>query len=239
MASLAALMLISVGQRAAGTEPRADFVSDRICAGCHQSAFEAWRGSHHDQAMQVASENTVLGDFDDSRFEQFGEITRFFRCEGAYLFNTRAADGTRRDYRARYTFGVDPLQQYLLEVGGGRLQALTIAWDGRRNRWYSLYPDGPIEPGDALHWTGVYQNWNAMCGECHSTNVDEGRDLRSDTFDTTWSEVDVGCQACHGPGGAHVAWAWVPRRLSRVPGRGRVAGVDAPDGAQQAAAVTR
>ncbi len=183
------------------------FVPDASCASCHREAFDAWRGSHHDQAMQPATPETVLGDFEDAKFVAHGVTTRFFRRDGAFLVDAEGPDGIHRDYRVRYTFGVDPLQQYLVEAPGGRLQALTVAWDVERRRWYSLYPHVRIAPDDALHWTGVYQNWNAMCAECHSTNLREGYDLSADAFSTTWSEPDVGCQACHGPGAAHVDWA--------------------------------
>ncbi|MCP5093181.1 MAG: tetratricopeptide repeat protein, partial [Gammaproteobacteria bacterium] len=112
------------------------------------------------------------------------------------------------DFRVAYAFGVTPLQQYLVEFPGGRMQALPYAWDSRAGedggqRWYHLYPDEYIEPGDVLHWTGRLQNWNYMCAECHSTNLAMGYDADTKTYDTTYSELSVGCEACHGPGSVH------------------------------------
>ena len=112
----------------------------------------------------------------------------------------------------KYTFGVDPLQQYLIELPGGRLQALSIAWDTRPKakggqRWFHLYPSERIDFRDELHWTGINQNWNSMCAECHSTDVRKGYAPASRTYQTTWSEIDVSCEACHGPASRHVAWA--------------------------------
>ena len=111
-----------------------------------------------------------------------------------------------------YAFGIDPLQQYLVEANGGRMQALPVAWDTRTaenggQRWFHLYPDEYVGPEDPLHWTGPYQNWNFMCAECHSTNLDMGYDFEADSFDTTYSEVSVGCEACHGPGLVHIGQA--------------------------------
>ncbi|MDX1741525.1 MAG: tetratricopeptide repeat protein, partial [Rhodothermales bacterium] len=108
-----------------------------------------------------------------------------------------------------YTFGVDPLQQYLIEFPGGRLQALGIAWDSRPvdqggQRWYHLYPDEQITHDDPLHWTGTYQNWNHMCAECHSTNLRKNYRVEDDRFETSWTDIDVSCEACHGPGSEHV-----------------------------------
>src|SRR5690606_31251824 len=107
---------------------------------------------------------------------------------------------------------VYPLQQYLIELPQGKLQALSIVWDSRPQeaggqRWYHLYPDEKIEAGDELHWTGINQNWNFMCADCHSTNLQKNYDLASSTYNTTWSDMDVGCEACHGPGSNHIALA--------------------------------
>jgi tetratricopeptide (TPR) repeat protein len=114
------------------------------------------------------------------------------------------------DFEVKYTFGVYPLQQYLVPLPGGRLQCLPIAWDAGQKKWYHLYPDAPIDPADWLYWTNAGQNWNGMCAECHSTNLKKDYDLLTDTYRTTWSEIDVSCEACHGPGSDHVGWAEMP-----------------------------
>ena len=116
------------------------------------------------------------------------------------------------EYRIDYTFGVYPLQQYLVAFPGGRFQALPLAWDARPKdqggqRWFHLYPDEKIAHDDELHWTGINQNWNWMCADCHSTNLVRGYDLKTDSYHTTWSALNVSCEACHGPGSGHVAWA--------------------------------
>ena len=188
------------------------FAGSQSCAACHQRAYQDWSGSHHDLAMQEATKTTVLGDFDDAAFTGHGITSRFFTKDGNYYVNTEGPDGTLQDYRIDYTFGVHPLQQYLIAFPGGRLQALSLAWDARPRekggqRWFHLYPDEHIAPDDVLHWTRINQNWNYMCADCHSTNLRRNFDLEKDRFETTWSEIDVSCEACHGPGSKHVAWA--------------------------------
>ena len=183
------------------------FVPNETCAECHADVSARWTGSHHDRAMQVATPTTVLGDFDDTAFTHLGVTSRFFVRDGRFFVNTEGPDGTPTDFEIAYTFGVEPLQQYLIPFEGGRLQSLTIAWDTERGEWFHLYPDERVEPGDALHWTGAYQTWNSMCAECHSTDLRTGFDRDTGTYDTTWAEIDVSCQACHGPGSAHTAWA--------------------------------
>ncbi|MGL4318956.1 MAG: cytochrome c3 family protein [Pseudomonas sp.] len=182
------------------------------CLGCHAEQARDWKDSDHDWAMREAKEGNVLGNFAGASFNDAGLTTRFFRKGGQYFVNTEGADGKLADFRILYTFGYQPLQQYLVAFPGGRLQALTVAWDSRPasaggQRWFSLYPGQRFAPTDALHWTGRYQNWNAMCADCHSTNLLKGYDAKNDSFTTTWHEQNVGCQSCHGPGLAHVDWA--------------------------------
>ncbi len=189
-----------------------EFVGSSACADCHESEYEAWKGSHHELAMQPATDATVLGDFEDARFEYFGETFEFSREDGAFSVSALNAAGERQSWAVSYAFGIEPLQQYLVEAENGRKQTVPVAWDTRPaesggQRWYHLYPNEYVGPGDPLHWTGPYQNWNFMCAECHSTNLMMGYDFDADSFDTTYSEVSVGCEACHGPASAHVAQA--------------------------------
>jgi Tfp pilus assembly protein PilF len=196
----------------AAAPPAQRFVGAARCAECHAAEAAAWRGSDHDRAMQAPSAEGVLGDFADARFTSHGEATTFSRRDDRYLVTTAGPDGKPAEFEVAYTFGADPLQQVLLPLPRGRLQALTVAWDARPKtaggqRWYSLYPDEPTPPGDVLHWTQLSQSWNGGCADCHATNLRRGYDVASDAYQTTWSELDVACEACHGPGGAHVAWA--------------------------------
>lgn len=190
----------------------AGYAPANSCLGCHAKQAVAWKGSDHDWAMREATPKNVLGNFNNTSFSDAGVTTRFFRKGQGYFVNTEGADGKVADFEVRYTFGHFPLQQYLIAFPGGRLQTLTIAWDSRRKpaggqRWFSLYPGQRFAPGDPLHWTGRYQNWNAMCADCHSSNLLKHYNDKQDTFASTWHEPNVGCQACHGPGQAHVDWA--------------------------------
>jgi hypothetical protein len=159
------------------------------------------------QSHARASDATVLGDFNDASFTRAGVTTRFFRRDGKFFVNTEGPDGKLADFAVSYTFGVDPLQQYLIELPHGKIQSFTIAWDVQHKRWFDLYPDEKTPAGDVLHWTGRYQNWNSMCASCHTTNLRTNYDPAADAYATTWSEINVSCQSCHGPGEKHVAWA--------------------------------
>ena len=190
----------------------AEFVGSMACADCHLAQYEKWQGSHHDLAMQEANADTVLGNFDDQRVSIFGVESRFFQRDDEYWVETENGAGEIEAFKVAYTFGVQPLQQYLLEFPRGRLQALSIAWDTRAaeeggQRWFHLYPDEAIRHDDPLHWTGQLQNWNYMCAECHSTNLQKNYSANDDSYATTWSEIDVACESCHGPASVHIARA--------------------------------
>ncbi len=190
--------------------PSATFVGSEECKACHKREYDLWKDSHHDRAMEVASEETVLGDFNDRTFEHHNVVSRFYRKGGKFYVHTPGPDAGMGDFEVTHTFGWYPLQQYLVPFPGGRLQCLPLAWDVDKKRWYHLYPDPPIDPKDWLYWTNAGQNWNGMCAECHSTNLKKNYDVDSDSYETTWSDIDVGCEACHGPGSRHVGWAELP-----------------------------
>ena len=215
-----ALLLPSCGPRGEDTSsseeaaeaPEATYVGRGACAQCHPTETRLWEGSHHDLAMQVADKSTILGDFDDATFTYNGVTSTFFERDGKYFVRTDGADGELQDFEIAYTFGAVPLQQYLIEFPGGRYQALSLCWDTRPveeggQRWFHLYPDAGIDHDDELHWTGVNQNWNFMCAECHSTDLKKRFLASEDRFDTTFEEINVSCEACHGPGSLHVEWA--------------------------------
>ena len=204
---------------ASASPAAAEFVGSEACASCHQQESAGWLQSQHARAMQHATADTVLGDFNDARYSRDGVTSTFTRRDGKFIVRTDGPDGKLADFEVRYTFGLAPLQQYLVELPGGRLQALAVSWDARPKahggqRWFRQYPDEKIDYRDELHWTRRSQNWNFMCADCHSTNIRKGYAVESASFKTTWSEISAGCESCHGPGSAHVAWSRAPARAA-------------------------
>ena len=193
----------------------ASFVGSKSCTECHGAEVAEWHGSDHHLAMQVADQDTVLGDFDNTRFEHFGVETSFRRDGDQFLVTTPNSEGVPTEYKIDYTFGHFPLQQYLIEFPGGRYQALSICWDSRPKeeggqRWFHLYPEEKIPHDDVLHWTREFFNWNYMCADCHSTDLKKNYDFASNSYKTSWAEINVSCEACHGPASEHLAWAKAP-----------------------------
>lgn len=183
------------------------YVGSEQCSDCHQDASEAWAGSHHALAWTKPSAETIVADFDGTEFIHDG-VTTNFRIEGdRYFVKVTENDGSSKEYLVHSVAGIEPLQQYLLETEAGRLQSFDVVWDTKEKRWFHLYPDQNLPPEDGLHWTGPYKNWNARCAECHSTGYEKNYDAANQSYASVQAEIGVGCEACHGPGSAHLKWA--------------------------------
>lgn len=182
------------------------------CRECHEREYSLFQGSDHDMAMDRATDSTVLGDFNNVTVTFHGVTSRFFRRDGKFRVNTEGVNGAMMDFEVAFVFGIRPLQQYLAVFPRGAYQILPLCWDTRPaeqggQRWFHIYGDEHILPHDILHWTHITQNWNYMCSECHSTNVHKNFDAGSESYHSTWNEIDVSCEACHGTGSDHIEWA--------------------------------
>nr|WP_314288693.1 multiheme c-type cytochrome [uncultured Capnocytophaga sp.] len=193
--------LLSVSEEGVSSEGYAGSIS---CQQCHAKEYKEWTASDHYKAMQVATDSTVLGDFNNTTYTADGITSRFFKRDGKYYINTQGEDGTYGDYEVRYTFGYYPLQQYITDFPNGKKQVFRQSWDSRQHKWFHQYAGEVIPPDDYLHWTRSGQNWNLMCASCHSTNLQKNLDPYTDSYQTTYSELTVGCESCHGGGKTHI-----------------------------------
>jgi tetratricopeptide (TPR) repeat protein len=190
----------------------ATYIGSEKCASCHKQEYDLYKNSDHDLAMKHADSTTILGDFNNSAFTHFGITSKFYKKDDRYFVFTEDQNGEMKEFRVNYTFGYFPLQQYLIEFNNGRIQCLPLCWDTRPKseggqKWFHIYGNEKITHKDILHWTRVNQNWNYMCADCHSTNLKKNYDPVKNDYKTTWSEINVGCEACHGPGSLHEEWA--------------------------------
>jgi predicted CXXCH cytochrome family protein len=196
-------------------EQEAGFVGSKACIECHKTEYDDWLKSDHYVAMDTASPSSVLANF-DTTIEHNGEEHRFYKKDGRYYVYTNGADGSMQEFEIKYTFGAWPLQNYLIPFDDGRMQTLVWTWDTITKHWYymadKVYPDEVVDHTNWLYWTNQGQNWNGMCADCHSTNLKKGFDAETKTYHTTWSEINVGCEACHGPASEHLKWADLPEK---------------------------
>ncbi|NKJ92980.1 tetratricopeptide repeat protein [Rhizobium leguminosarum bv. viciae] len=193
------------------------FVDERTCASCHADQAAAFSKSHHAKAMALADDETVRGDFNNTRFDHDGVVTTFTRRDGRFFVGTEGADGGQAEFEIKYTFAYEPLQQYLVDIGGGRLQALDIAWDTARRQWFWLGNGTPAKPGSTYHWTGPFYRWNRTCIDCHSTDPQARFQPQTNAYKSTYVATSIGCQSCHGPGAKHVASAQSGSFSSSIP----------------------
>ena len=185
--------------------PDDQFLGDQKCKECHPNQFEKWEGSHHDKAMQIADSITILGDFNNATFTSQEITSRFFKKGRDFYVNTEGKDGKYHDYKIEYTFGITPLQQYIVKFPDGHYQCLRTAWDTEKNKWFDLYPDFKVVHSEWLHWSRGGLNWNNMCADCHSTNVRKNYDDETKSYNTRYAILNVSCEACHGSGKQHVS----------------------------------
>ncbi len=192
------------------------FVGSAACAKCHKNEYKEWQESHHAKAMAVATDATVLGNFNNAIFTRQGVESRFYKKGDGFFVSTRGPEGEMAEFEISHTFGWYPLQQYLVPFPGGRMQCLPIAWDDREKKWFHLYPELELDPKEWIYWTNQGQNWNSMCADCHSTELQKNYDPVADSYDTQWAEINVGCEACHGPGSQHLIWGELPEMARKT-----------------------
>jgi len=210
-------VLLVISNSAAGFAQVVDYVGSDACTDCHQAEARVWAGSHHARAWTEATSDNILADFMGTEFT-LDDMTARFRvgADGRHYTEVTERDGQTTEYPIHSVVGIEPLQQYLIETAPGRLQSFDVVWDTEANRWFHLYPDQNVAPSDGLHWTGPYKNWNGRCAVCHSTGYEAGYDPATDTYQSSQIEIGVGCEACHGPGADHIAWA-VQAPVSEAP----------------------
>ena len=187
---------------AACTRERAPFVGSARCGTCHGAALESWRGSLHARAAGPARPGGVQAPF-DGRELQFASLAGRPVADGDGLA-WAPPDGGSAPVPLPLVLGAAQIEQFLAEGPGGRFQALPVGFDPTAAEWFDIVPEAPA-PGAWEHWRNPGMTANSQCLVCHVTGFAAGYDPDSDTYASRWSELGVGCEACHGAGAAHVA----------------------------------
>jgi predicted CXXCH cytochrome family protein len=198
----------------------ADFVGSEACQTCHQEAYAKWQASLHVQMTRPIAAATVLGDFSGrAAFTAHGRAYTFSQGSGAPTITVRAGDRPAETFRVDYTLGSKRFQGYLSTLPDGRMYVLPVFWHVESGRWLDWKETTPIP--DGAH--DLRQMWNVNCFNCHATNLDRGYQPATATYRTHWTELGIGCEACHGPGKEHIAlterWAADPSSMPRYSSR--------------------
>ncbi|WP_425336245.1 multiheme c-type cytochrome [Sinorhizobium garamanticum] len=232
--ALSLCLLLFAGSAAAAEEtaasvadplvaPHDGFVDEETCTSCHAEQAAAFAKSHHAKAMALADDKSVRADFNNARFERGGVAAEFFRRDGRFFIRTEGVDGRQADFEVKYTFAYEPLQQYLVDIGHGRLQAFDVAWDTHRQEWFWLGEGSKARPGSTYHWTGPFYRWNRTCIDCHSTDPQVNFEPDTNGYKSSYVATSIGCQSCHGGGAKHVEWTEAKSRgspMATMPGLG-------------------
>lgn len=96
------------------------YVGANTCIECHKQEYDKWSGSHHDLAMQITYETGVVGDFNNVTAEIDGVSYLFFKKNEEFFVKVKKIDDSEIEYRITYAFGVNPLQQYLMDFDKGK-----------------------------------------------------------------------------------------------------------------------
>ena len=186
------------------------YVSSDSCRECHTQHYRTWRASHHRTMTQVPSKDSVIADFDNKILIHSGRQFRFFSENEEYFMEMKDAVGpavgkpnTPRVFKIVLMTGAHHQQGFWCETGRGRtLAKIPFIWITKEKRWI---PYGSIfflpSAGLSMH-AGV---WNSNCIKCHVVGGQPRHDPEKG-FDTHVAEFGISCEACHGPGEAHVAF---------------------------------
>lgn len=191
------------------------YVGSKSCRACHPGEHASWHGSFHRTMTQVATRETLVADFERLQLDWFGkEVLLEWRGDRLWVVFDRAGKRPAHVERpVEQLTGSHHLQVLWYSTGDGRqLGPVPMCFKIEEGIWipltsvFVLPPEfrDPPDPGA----------WNTSCTMCHSTDarprVDIGR------ADTEVSELGISCEACHGPGEAHVAANHNPiRRLTQ------------------------
>jgi hypothetical protein len=185
-------------------QPRA-YTGSAACRECHQPEYESWQRNLHVQMTRPIADARITGDFGKgvpTRLEAHGRSYAMENRGGRYVISVARNGRPPESFEIHYTLGARRFQGYLSRLPDGRIYVLPVFWHAESGRWIDYEEITPI-PKDTDH--DLRQIWNVSCVNCHATNLARNFDAATNTFSTTWTEMGIGCEACHGPGAAHVA----------------------------------
>jgi hypothetical protein len=198
---------------ASGTDQKLSFdkpeyVGSKRCKDCHWREHDSWRHTLHSMFLQTANEYTVIGDLKVTRkapkLAKRKFTTTMYKKDGKFYVNTIGPDWELHDYEIAYVIGIDREQSYLTKFPNGALHVLPVEWEVDEKKWEDEDGLEKHYPGDGRYWSDPGSIWQFRCGSCHVTGMKINYDETKNSFDTTWVDLGIGCEACHGPGNNHI-----------------------------------
>jgi len=176
------------------------YVGSDACRSCHPYQHATWHDSYHRTMTQLAGPQSILAPFDGTELDLEDVTWRVERRGDEFWIRSRD-DVAELEHRVVMATGSHNYQLYWLEsnrTDGLRQFPLVYLlhdgiWVPRKSRF--LQPPIETTPNE----TG---RWRAHCIKCHATR---GRKDHVPSGETRVAELGISCEACHGPGGEHVA----------------------------------
>lgn len=185
----------------------AQYAGAMNCAGCHPEQFSKWKDSHHGLAERKPDTKLDEAAFVPVQTFQHGsQKTEAAKKDSEYVLTALGFGNKTAPYKVERVIGHDPLRQFLVDGGDGRLQAMEACFDPHKGDWFNVYANEDRKPGEWGHWTGRGMVWNQMCAGCHNTRLRKNYDVAGDSYQTRMAEMTVSCEACHGPMKPHFEW---------------------------------
>jgi len=183
-------------------ESDGDYLGSDACARCHEAEHELWKNSLHIKMTRPVADAAIVGNFrDGTKFADHDRSYTFGTKDGKPYVSISFGGRAPETFSVDYTLGAKRLQGYLSTLPDGRIYVLPVFWHVPNKRWVDWKEVTPIP--DGAH--DIRQIWNANCFNCHATNIAQGYSVAEKKYQSTWTEMGIGCEACHGPGRQHVA----------------------------------
>ncbi len=193
-------------------------VGSGACRSCHPSEYASWHRSFHRTMTQVATRATVLGPWNGVKLDVEGRTIELFERGDtllARLPDPELVAAANRTGDARIAAQAALVTRPVLLATGSHHQQVFWVGDGHGNELRLLpisylidshryvarreaFLEPPAAPQHAVRW-------NSNCIQCHATRGEPRLDDATNRFDSSAVELGIACEACHGPGGAHVA----------------------------------
>lgn len=216
---------VSEGTRAATDNSYMDsatYVGSDTCKSCHNNAlwdfkYDHWNDTLHSKMIQSPTPMTVIGDFTidptlNDTAKGIPDVVIDLNYDGITGLYTVTMDGNT--YPVNYTLGSYWKQRYMTVINGS-VYILPVQWNNATGEWVAYHLSDWYDTSGASKAIATKQSWDRRCAGCHSTGLEVSYNASTNEWRASPSELNIGCESCHGPGSEHVAGGGDPDKIWR------------------------
>jgi len=184
----------------------AKYVGAKECKECHEAIYKGWQATFHPYKFKDVSPDVIIADFEkNNTLEAGGYTSTMIRRGSDFFVKTMGPDNKEHEYKIKYVIGGFWKQRYVTEFPDGALHVLPVQWNVKTLEWVDYHGLKKHKPGSGKYWSDSQRTYQYKCTGCHNTGSQINHNKQANTFETTWSDKGVSCEACHGPGSNHLA----------------------------------